>query len=159
MYCDEALDAVEAVAAGELPLDGRLAEHYGSCPNCAAALTSARTLEQLLQQRTVPRVPTQFTARTMTRVRGARWRNEQFLDIGFNIAMAVIVVAVVAGAWMALNRSGLITVSNEALDLFSRGLILVAERIGPSLPLYLGATAILATVLGIWWWAERDATL
>ncbi len=159
MYCDEALDAVEAVAAGELVLDGRLAEHYGSCPNCAAALGRARDLERLLQQRAVPRVPAQFTSRTMTRVRGARWRNEQFLDMGFNIAMAVVVLAVIAGAWMALNRTGLTAVSNEAIDLVSRGLVLVAQRIGPSLPLYLGATAILATALGIWWWAERDATL
>jgi anti-sigma factor RsiW len=159
MYCDEALDAVEAVAAGELALDSRLAEHYASCPNCAAALASARALERLLQQRAVPSVPAQFTARTMTRVRGARWRNEQFLDIGFNIAMAVIVLAVLAGAWMTLNRTGMTAVSNEAIDLVSRGLILVAQRVGPSLPLYLGATAILATALGIWWWAERDATL
>jgi len=159
MYCDEALDAVEAVASGELVLDGRLSEHYGSCPHCAAALASARTLESLLQQRAVPSAPAHFTARTMTRVRGARWRSEQFLDIGFNIAMVIIVLAVIAGAWMVLNRSGMTAVSNEAFDLVSRGLVLVAERIGPSLPLYLGATAILATALGIWWWAERDATL
>ena len=159
MYCDEALDAVEAVAAGELALDSRLSEHYASCPNCAAALASARALERLLQQRAVPAVAAQFTARTMTRVRGARWRNEQFLDIGFNIAMGVIVLAVLAGAWMVLNRTGMTAVSNEAIDLVSRGLILVAQHVGPSLPLYLGATAILATALAIWWWAERDATL
>src|SRR5262245_17932253 len=159
MYCDEALNAVEAVAAGELTPDGRLSEHYVSCPNCATALESARTLERLLQRRALPQVPPQFTSRLMTRVRRVRWRSEQFLDLGFNIAMGIIVVAVIVGAWMALNRSGLTAVSNEAIDLFSRGLIIVAQRVGPSLPLYLGATAILATALGIWWWAERDAAL
>lgn len=157
MYCDEALDAVEAVAAGELTPDGRLAEHYATCPQCAAALAGARSLEALLQQRPVPHAPPQFTARTMTRVRRVRWRSEQFLDLGFNLAIGAIVLGVLAGAWVMLNRSGLGAVSGEAVDLFSRGLVTFAQRVAPSLPLYLGATALLATVLGIWWWAERDA--
>jgi hypothetical protein len=25
-------------------------------------------------------------------------------------------------------------------------------------PVYAGATALLVTALGIWWWAERDAS-
>jgi hypothetical protein len=159
MYCDEALDAVEAVAAGELAPDGRLADHYATCPNCAAALDGARTLETLLLQRAVPSPPPHFTARTMTRVRRARWRTEQFLDLGFNVAIAVVVLAVVVGVWMALDRSGLAAVSNDAANLFTRGLVTFAQRVAPSLPLYLGATGVLATALGLWWWAERDATL
>ena len=51
MYCDEALNAVEAVAAGELSVDARLVDHYATCPNCAAALESARTLERLAPDR------------------------------------------------------------------------------------------------------------
>jgi len=51
MFCDEALDAVEAVAAGDRTPDGRLAAHYASCPNCATALASARELERLLHRR------------------------------------------------------------------------------------------------------------
>jgi hypothetical protein len=159
MYCDEALNAVEAVAAGELTPDRRLTDHYASCPNCAAALDSARMLERLLQQREVPQPSAQFTARALTRVRRVRWRTEQFLDFGFNVAVGVIVLAVIGGAWMALNRTGLAAVTNEAIDLLSRGLVIFAQRVGPSLPLYVGATAILATALGIWWWAERDAAL
>src|ERR671938_624812 len=38
MFCDEALDAVEAIAGGELIPDGRIAHHLATCPNCAAAL-------------------------------------------------------------------------------------------------------------------------
>ena len=159
MYCDEALDAVESVAAGELTPDRRLTDHYASCPNCAAALDSARTLERLLREREVPRPSAQFTTRTMARVRRVRWRTEQFLDLGFNLAIGVIVLAIIAGVWMALNRTGLAVVTTEAVDLLSRGLVIFAQRVGPSLPLYLGATAILATALGIWWWAERDAAL
>ena len=159
MFCDEALDAVEAIAAGELTPDGRVAEHLSTCPNCAAALVSARALEGMLRARPVPTPPPQFTTRTLTRVRRARWRSEQFLDVGFNVAIGAVVLAVIAGVWMLLIRTGLVAVSNDAVDLFSSSLVAFARRVSPSLPLYAGATALLATALGIWWWAERDATL
>src|SRR5262245_31745503 len=120
MYCDEALNAVEAIAAGELVLEGRLAEHYASCPNCAAALAAERQLETLLERREVPQPPLQFTSRTMTRVRRARWQSEQVLDIGFNVVIAIVVLAVVMGVWMALERSGLVAVSSDAMELFNR---------------------------------------
>jgi anti-sigma factor RsiW len=159
MFCDEALDAIEAIAADELMPDGRVAAHLASCPNCAAALVSARSLEQLLQRRGVPEPPSQFTSRTMARVRRARWRNDQFLDVGFNVAIGLVVLAVVGGIWMLLDRSGLAAVSNDAVDLLRSGLIAFARRVAPSLPLYAGAAAVLATALGVWWWAERDAAL
>src|SRR5215470_14856755 len=100
MFCDEALDAVEAVAAGELTPDGRVADHLVTCPNCAAALESARTLERMLQARPAPRPPAQFTSRTLARVRRERWRSERVVDVGFNIAIIAIVTAVFAGGWM-----------------------------------------------------------
>lgn len=159
MFCDEALDAVEAIAGGELMPDGRVAAHLASCPNCAAALVNARSLERLLQQRAAPAAPSQFTSRTMAKVRRARWRNDQFLDVGFNVAIGLLVLALVGGLWLLLNRSGLAAVSNDAVDLFGSGLVTFLHRVTPSLPLYAGATAVLATALGIWWWAERDAAL
>ena len=159
MFCDEALDSVEAIAAGELTPDGRVAEHLASCPNCASALDSARALERMLRGRTVPQAPAQFTAKTVARVRRARWRSEQFLDVGFNVAVAAVVLALIVGAWMLLNRSGLVSVSSGAVDLFGAAVIAFVRRVGPSLPLYAGATALLVTALAIWWWAERDATL
>ena len=159
MYCDEALDAVEAVAAGELTPDGRLADHYATCPNCATALKEARTLDEMLQQRPVPKPSTQFTARAMTRVRRARWRSDQVLDLGFNVAVAGVVIAIVAGVWMVVRRTGLTAVSNDALEVMTGGLVTLVHRVGPSLPLYAAASALLATALGLWWWAERDAAL
>ena len=159
MFCDEALDSVEAVAAGELTADGRLADHYATCPNCASALDTARSLERMLKVRAVPPAPAQFTARTLARVRRARWRSEQFVDLGFNVAIGGVLVAILFGAWLLLKRSGMSAVGNDAVDMLARGLVTFAQRIGPSLPIYGGATAILLTALGIWWWAERDATL
>jgi anti-sigma factor RsiW len=159
MFCDEALDAVEAIAADELMPDGRVAAHLASCPNCAAALVDARALEQMLKRRGVPAAPSQFTSRTMARVRRARWRNDQFLDVGFNVAIGMVLLVVLVGVWLLLNRTGLAAVSNDAVDLFGSGLVTFARRVAPSLPLYAGAAAVLATALGIWWWAERDSAL
>ncbi len=157
MFCDEALEAVERIAAGDLNADGRIAEHFGSCPGCAAALDSAKRVERLLRQRDVPRVSPQFTSITLGRVRRERWRSDQWLDAGFNLGIAAIVVAIIAAVWMILNRSGLAAVSNEAVGLFGSGLLTFAGRVAPSLPLYAGAAALVATALGIWWWAEREA--
>jgi len=159
MFCDEALDTVEAIAAGELTADGRVAAHLASCPNCALALDSARQLERSLRQRPVPSPPAQFTTRTLARVRRARWRSDQFLDLAFNVAISAVVLAVVGGVWMLLHRSGLAAVSSDAVNLFGSGFVTFAHRAAPSVLLYAEAAAVLASALGIWWWAERDATL
>lgn len=159
MYCDEALDAVEAVAAGDVTPDGRLADHYATCPNCSAALSSARKLDAMLQRRPAPKPPPQFTARTMTRVRRARWHSDQVIDVGFNVAIAAVLLAVVTGVWILLKRTGLVVVSNDALDVMTHGAVTLVQRVSPSLPLYGAAMALLATAIGVWWWAERDAAL
>lgn len=159
MFCDEALDTVEAIAAGEVMPDGRVASHLASCPNCALALERARQLEASLRQREVPAPPAQFTTRTLARVRRARWRSDQFLDVGFNVAIGLIAVAILGGVWMLLHRTGLASVSGDVVDVFGSGFVELAKRVAPSLPLYAGAAALLLSALGIWWWAERDAAL
>ena len=159
MFCDEALDSVEAIAAGELTPEGRIAAHLATCPNCAAALASARRLEQLLQARPVQQAPPQFTVRTMATLRRRRWRSEQFLDVGFNVALGLVALVVGAGIWMFVHRSGLVSVSNDAVNVVSANVVSLAHRIAPSVPLYAGATALVVTALGVWWWAERDITL
>ena len=159
MFCDEALDAVEAIAAGDLTPEGRVAQHLASCRNCAAALAAARDLERMLRARAAPKPSQQFTVRTMARVRRAKWRSEQVVDAGFNIAIVLVVVGVVGAVWMLMNRSGLASVSTDAVGLFGAGFVTLARRVAPALPLYGAATALVLVVIGIWWWAERDATL
>jgi predicted anti-sigma-YlaC factor YlaD len=159
MFCDEALDSVEAIAAGDLMPDGRVAAHLASCPNCALALTRARQVEATLRQRPVPAPSAQFTSRTLARIRRARWRSDQFLDVGFNLAIGAIVLAVMGGIWMLLHRTGLATVSGDAANVFGSGFVALARRVAPSLPLYAAAAALLVSALGLWWWAERDAAL
>jgi anti-sigma factor RsiW len=159
MFCDEVLELIEPIAARDVTPDGRVATHLESCPNCAAALADARQLERLLHDRPFPKAPAQFTARTMALLRRQRWRSEQFLDVGFNLALAVVALVVIGLVWVLLNRSGLVAVSNDALDLVSAGFVALARRVAPSLLLYAGATALLVTALGVWWWAERDTAL
>jgi len=157
MFCDEVLDAIEPIAAGELTPDGRIAAHLTSCPNCAAALDTARRLEQMLRTRSAPKAPAQFTTRTLTAVRRQRWRSEQFVDTGFNIALAVIAFGVIATIWILLNRSGLVNVGNGALTEVGAAIRTVTPRVSRSVSLYAGAMALLVTGIAIWWWAERDA--
>ena len=159
MFCDEALDSVEPIAAGELSPDGRVAAHLATCPNCALALERARQLEASLRRREAPVAPAQFTSRTLARIRRARWRTDQFLDVGFNVAIGAVVLSVMVGVWMLLHRTGLAAVSSDAVNVFGSGFVSLARRVAPSLPLYAGALALLVGALGIWWWAERDAAL
>jgi anti-sigma factor RsiW len=158
MFCDEALDAIEAIAAGDVAPQGRVAQHLDSCKNCAAALESARRLDKMLHARLVPKPPQQFTSRTMARVRRARWRREQFVDAGFNLALGLIAVGVVGSVLLLMYR-GLTAISPDAMALVQSGVVSLARRAAPSLPVYGAAIALVLSALAIWWWAERDATL
>src|SRR6266850_1132558 len=151
MFCDETLDAIEAIAAGELTPEGRVAKHLTSCRNCAAALESARRLDKMLAARPVPNPPQQFTIRTMTRIRRARWRSDQFLDVGFNVAIALVVIGIIGSGWLLIDRSGLTAVSGDLITLIESGGNALAQRVAPSLPVYAAAAAIVVTALGIWW--------
>ena len=158
MFCDEALDAIEAIAGGDLAPQGRVAQHLDSCKNCAAALESARRLDKMLHARPVPKPSQQFTSRTMARVRRARWRREQFVDAGFNLALGLIAVGVVGSVLLLMYR-GLTAISPDAMALVQSGVVSLARRAAPSLPVYGAAIALVLSALAIWWWAERDATL
>src|SRR5262249_50442489 len=138
MFCDEVIDVIEPIAAGEVTPEGRVAAHLASCANCAAALASARRVEEMLQGRAVPKPAPQFTSRTMAQLRRRRWRREQFLDAGFNLALMIMGVGIVAVVWLALYRTGLIGVNTGALDALGAGFGLLRQRVGPSVPIYAG---------------------
>jgi hypothetical protein len=159
MFCDDVLETIELIAAGELTASAPVAEHLASCAGCGAALAAARRVDALLRSRVAPAPPANFSSRVMTRMRLARWRGEQLLDWGFNIALVTAGVLVVLGLWVMVRQSGLVIVSSDAIEMFESGMTLLAHRISPSLPLYGAATAVLGTALAIWWWAERDAAL
>lgn len=155
MFCDEALDQIEAIATGDLVPGERVAAHLASCPQCAAALAGAQRIERLLRSQTAVTAPAPFAGRVVTRLRRERWRSEQYVDVGFNLALAVAVLAVVGGVWILFSRSGLSAVGSDVVALFGDGAATLARRVAPAVPLYLGATALLGAALGLWWWAER----
>jgi predicted anti-sigma-YlaC factor YlaD len=156
MFCDESLEAIEPIAAGDLKPDARIAAHLASCAGCRAALDRARQIEGMLTARAVPMPPSQFTSRTLARIRRDRWRRDQFLDAGFNVAVASLVLAAIGSVWLAMNRSGIVTVSNDAVVLIETFIVAIVGRVAPQLPLYAAATALLAVTVGVWWWVERD---
>ena len=156
MFCDEVLDSIELIAAGELTPGPKLLEHLATCHGCSTALESARRVDTLLRSRPAPPAPAHFSSRVMSRVRRARWRSELVLDWAFNIALVLAGVLVVVGLWVVMRQSGLATVSGDAIDLLGPGMVLFARRVTPSLPLYAAATALLGTALAVWWWAERE---
>jgi anti-sigma factor RsiW len=160
MTCDGVLNAIELIAAGELKPDNGMAAHLATCASCASALEAARRLDALLRQRPIATPPAQFTSRTMARIRRARWRNEQMIDWSFNAALTLVAMAVAAGIWIVVSRSGLtFAAANDAQQLLGAELRAFVQRASASLPVYALATALLVTALGIWWWAERDATV
>jgi anti-sigma factor RsiW len=154
-FCDQVVELLEPIAAGDLTPDQGVTHHLSSCGHCADALAAARRIDQLLRTRQAPVPPPQFTTRTLARIRRDRWRSEQFLDAGFNVALAAIVLGVVLGVWMIMDRSGLSAISRDVVNLFSTEIVTVAREMAPSVALYAGATALIATALGLWWWAER----
>jgi anti-sigma factor RsiW len=159
MTCAEVADLLDPIATGELPADAAALAHLATCPSCARALDAARRLERLLRTRPAPSAPAHFTSRLMSRVRRATWRREQIVDWIFNSAMIAAALLVAAGLWIALRRTGLSLVSRDAVDLFGSGMIAVAQKVTPSLPLYAGATGLLLVALGVWWWASDSTAL
>ncbi len=112
-------------------------------------------IEAWMRDRPAPRAPDGFTGAVIARVRQERWRSERYWDLGFNIALAAGVVLVAAGVLGLAYASGLAVVGRDAVLLFGEALTTVAAQVAPSLPAYVGAFALTATALGLWWWAEN----
>jgi predicted anti-sigma-YlaC factor YlaD len=157
--CERLADVIEAIAEGDVTPNVETAAHLSACPVCRASLERARRLDRLLRTREVPAPPPQFTPRTMQRIRRAGWRREQIVDWSFNAAMIAAALLVASGLWIALKQTGLSAVGRDVLDIFTVSASAMAQKIAPSLPLYAGATGLLAVALGLWWWASSDAAL
>jgi hypothetical protein len=115
----------------------------------------ARAIESLLAIRETPEPPAHFTANVMARIRRERWRAEQMLDAGFNLAVVfglLLIVAGLAGVGWSLGLFGadtaLVTVMNAATAQ-------LANRLLPQASTVVVATLLLASALALWWWAEE----
>jgi hypothetical protein len=112
-------------------------------------------IDRWMRERAVPVPPPGFSASVMTRLRQERWRSERYWDLGFNIAVAGGLLLIAAGVLGLIYMSGLIVVGRDAMLLFADALTTVADQLAPALPAYIGATALTASALGLWWYVEN----
>jgi predicted anti-sigma-YlaC factor YlaD len=167
MFCDQLLESVEAIAAGEMAEDADVAAHLESCAGCRVALAHAREVDRLLRVRRVPTPPEQFTAQALTRIRRQRWQSEQTVDAVFNATLVLIGIAIVAGIWALAAWTGLVSGSwsvaggldaiDSAVAFVSTSISTFGRQAAPTLPLYVAAVGLLASALALWWWAEGGA--
>lgn len=155
MRCEDLHDLIEPFVAGDISLDSSCAEHLESCARCTASLALARRVHRSLATRHVPAPPSGFVTGVLDRVSRDRWRAERSFDLWFNVLIALSGLVVVAGLAMLLNLSGLWAVASDLSDLLGAGVVLMAGRLGPVLPVYGTATALLLLAFVLWWWTER----
>lgn len=158
MTCREALDLVEAIAAGDVALDAASREHLESCPRCASALATARRIETALAGQDTPVAPAEFTPVLMARIRRDRWRSEQAVDRLFNVAIAAAVVLMIGGVLALMNLDAVMSVSARVWTLLSTTSS-GARTSGPPLSTYVGAIGLFISALAMWAWAERRLSL
>ena len=105
MRCEAVDPFIEAVAVGD-PVPDEVAAHVGVVRSDAPPrLAMAQRIEMALASRAVAVPPADFTTAVIGRVRRDRWRAEQVVDFGFNVAVSLGVLLIVAGlaglAWRA----------------------------------------------------------
>jgi hypothetical protein len=111
--------------------------------------------DRWMRGRPAPGASAGFTGGVMARVRQERWRSERYWDLGFNIAVAAGILLVAAGVLGLVYMSGFSLIARDVVLLFAEALTTVANQVAPALPTYVGAAALTATALGLWWWAEN----
>jgi anti-sigma factor RsiW len=155
MTCSDLDDLIEPIAAGDLVPALDIRAHLDTCPGCAAALALATAVDRTLAATPAPDPPAHFVEATMTRVRRARWRSEQYLDLAFNLVAGLAVLVALAGLWLLLSVTGVTTVGSEVGRLFADSTVALLARMRPALPLYAAGVALVGTALALWWLAER----
>ena len=158
MTCREVQGSIEAVAAGDEPATAAFRAHIEGCPGCAAALATARRIEESLAARPAPAAPARFTAAVTARIRGEHWRAEQQVDRMFNAAVAAGVVAIGAGALALFNIESVMTAATAAAAVLTDAITQQGSPTtmqgAPAMWTYLLAGGLLGTSLLVWRWAE-----
>jgi hypothetical protein len=126
-----------------------------TCARCARALALSTALHRPLARQPDPVPPPPLAAAILAAVRRECWQSEQYLDLVFNICVALAVLAGLVGLWAVLSASGMAAVSADLVRLFAASAGTVLTRATPELPLYAAAIALVVTGLTVWWWVER----
>jgi anti-sigma factor RsiW len=154
--CQDLDELIEGVAAGD-PVPADAEAHLAGCAACRTRVELARAVDRLLHAREVPAAPEGFTLQVMRRVRQERWRVEQFVDAGFNAAIAAGVLVALAGVagvlwsfgWFSIDVAAL-TAATSAIAPWTTHLAAEARTLGV-------AAVLLSSALALWWWMEGEA--
>jgi hypothetical protein len=158
MRCDDLEPLIEAIADDSLVPSPEDAAHVESCEVCRARLGRARAIQGLLMTRELPSPPAAFTANVMARIERERWEGERVVDLGFNLAIAAGVLLIAGGALGLAWSFGLLTFGVDVRGLFASVATQWVDRALQQLQTIVMATALLTMALGLWWWAEGDAS-
>jgi anti-sigma factor RsiW len=155
MSCSDVLELIEPIAAGDLRADDAVRAHLQSCVSCAAALASAQRLEASLKGMEMPPAPAAFTSAVLQRIRRDRWQSEQTVDRLFNVAMVAAVLLMVGGVLAMLNVDVVMALTASVWAVIRGGMQARVQDAAPTLATYVAAAGLLASALGMWWWADR----
>lgn len=153
MRCDD-LDELIEVLAEDGPASPEARAHVAGCADCQARLALAQAVNRLLLAREVPAPPEAFTTQVMRRVRQERWRVEQYVDVGFNVAIAAGLLVVVGGVAGLLWSLGWFSVD---LSVIARAMTRFAPwtaQLASQAQMLVIAAMLLTTALALWWWVE-----
>lgn len=153
-WCDDLEPLVEALADGSLEPSPEHVAHLESCVVCRDRLERARGIHALLAAREIPAVPASFTTNVMAQIRHQRWKGEQVVDLGFNLAIAAGVLLILGGAIGLAWSAGLLIFGVDAGGLLAGVANQWLDRSFQQLQTIVMATALLTMALGLWWWAE-----
>ena len=156
--CHQLDELIEAIAEGERPPADAEA-HLATCPRCAASLALARALDRTLAARELPLPPQGFTARVMQQVGHERWRTEQIVDFGFNIAIAIGIGLITIGGVALAYSFGWLTVDRPTIEALGTAVQPWLTRLGDDLRTVILAAMLLTSALALWWWVEGESSV
>ena len=156
MGCDELDELIEALADGEV-VPGGVEAHVAGCAACQARVELARTVDRLLLAREVPAPPPAFTGHVMRLVHQERWRVEQFVDVGFNVAMSAGLLVVLAGLGGLLWSLGWLSLDVAAMTIAVTTFAPWTGELASRVQMVIVAALLLSSALVLWWWVEGEA--
>ena len=159
LRCEDVAGSIEAIAAGEpeLALPGA-AEHTRTCAACQRQLALARRLEGALLAATV-RVPDDFTARVVKRVRDENRRRERVVDWVFNLSGAGGGVAALGAVAVLLQWTGVSALAGSIVELAGEGVTRAVSSAAIDSFLYVGGSLAGLTAFLMWRWSEGERFL
>ena len=155
MTCEDLDDVLEPLATGDAPMTPEIRAHLDGCARCRTAYAVAVQIEEALARQPAPALSDSFTAQVMVRVRRQWWRSEQYLDLAFNVLVAVGVLVIAVGLYAVLTVSGMSAVSGDLARMFLQGSLDLTARAAPQLGTYVVALLVVTSGLAAWWWADQ----